>query len=311
MPRDNISDLLAFVAVVREKSFTRAAAKLGVSQSSLSNTISQLEKRMDVRLVTRTTRSVSATELGAQLLQAVAPRLAKIEEAIAEVAEQGESPARLVRIAVMDHFAATVLWPRLARLVPDHPDLRLEMRIGASPSDSDQEEYDIGVRWGADFAEDRVALRVTPDCRMVIVGSPAYLASQALPHEPADLLRHNCITMQTEDGTSRPWELHKGQRKLNLPVSGQCRFNGVFQMRNAALSGNGLAFLPEDLVKPHVVAGQLHYVLEGWFPTFPGLHLHYARRRQSSKTIGLVVAALRAKPQAVTAYPPADVVWHL
>jgi DNA-binding transcriptional LysR family regulator len=296
MARENISDLLAFVAVAREKSFTRAAAALGMSKSALSHTIGRLEAQMGVRLLTRTTRSLSATEIGEQLLQKVAPRLAEVEEALAEVGELGVQPAGLIRIATIDYAAWTVLWPRLARLLPSHPDLKVEMTVAYGAPDESMEGHDIGVRWGNQVAKDMVAVRVAPDRRMVIVGSPAYLASRPPPKKPQDLLDHNCITLRLADeGGLYEWELKKAKRVVKVRANGQCTFNGVYQMLNAALSGDGVAFVPEDLAKPYVREGRLQYVLESWFPTFPGLHLYYPRRRQSSRTLALVVSALRGK----------------
>ncbi|XAH22730.1 LysR family transcriptional regulator [Xylophilus sp. GW821-FHT01B05] len=294
MARDNIGNLLSFLAVARERSFTRAAAKLGVSQSALSHTIRRLETEMGVRLLTRTTRSVSPTEAGDRLLQTVAPRLEEIDAALAAVSELGNKAAGTIRITTTDYAANTVLWPRLAKLMPDYPGLKVEINIDYGMTDIVAEHYDIGVRWGDQVAKDMIAVRIAPDRRMVIVGSPSYVSSRPLPKVPQDLLLHNCITLRlASSGALYAWELKRGRRALQVRVEGQSTFNGVYQMLNAALAGDGLAFMPEDLAEPHVASGHLQYVLESWFPTFPGLHVYYSHRRQSSRALALVIDALR------------------
>lgn len=294
MPRDPISPLLDFLAIARERSFTRAAAKLGVSQSALSHTMRALEAEVGVRLLTRTTRSVSPTEAGERLLRAVAPRLEEIEAAVSAVNELADQPSGTVRITTTDYAADTVVRPRLQTLLRRYPDIRVELAVDYALVDIVAEGYDIGVRWGDQVAKEMSAVRVAPDCRMVIVGAPSYIASRPPPKVPQDLLSHNCISLRLAgDGGLYAWELKKGKRELQVRVEGQATFNGVYQMLNAALSGCGLAFVPEDLALPHVAAGRLQYVLEGWFPTFPGLHLYHAERRQPSRALSLVIDALR------------------
>lgn len=278
MLRENISDLLAFIAVAREGSFTRAAAKLGVSQSALSHTLRGLESRMGVRL-----------------LETVAPRFEEIENELAAVIEMRDKPAGTIRITTTDYAADTVLWPRLSKVLPDYPDIKVELVVDYGLSDIVADRYDIGVRWGDQVARDMIAVRIGPDARLAIVGSPAYFAKHPAPRQPKDLLHHNCITLRLPTrGGLYAWELKKGKREMQVRVDGQFTFNGAYQMLNAAIDGAGLAFVPEDLAQPHVTAGQLQYVLEDWFPTFPGLHIFYPSRREYSRALAIVVDALRA-----------------
>jgi len=294
MPRDPVSDVLAFLAVARERSFTRAAAKLGVSQSALSHTVRGLEERMGVRLLTRTTRSVSPTEAGERLLQTVAPRFEEIEAELNAVSELGDQPKGTIRITAIDSSVDQVLWPRLSKLLPQYPELKVEIvSVNYGMIDIVAERFDMGVRWGDQVAKDMIAVRIAPDQRMVIVGSPAYVASRPPPREPQDLLHHNCITLRLASGGVYAWELQKDGRDVQARVEGQATFNGVYQMLNAALSGCGLAFVPDDLAAPLVAAGRLQYVMEDWFPVFPGLHVYYPSRRQSSRVLQLVVEAVR------------------
>lgn len=295
MLRENISDLLAFIAVAREGSFTRAAAKLGVSQSALSHTLRGLESRMGVRLLSRTTRSVAPTAAGERLLETVAPRFEEIENELAAVIEMRDKPAGTIRITTTDYAADTVLWPRLSKVLPDYPDIKVELVVDYGLSDIVADRYDIGVRWGDQVARDMIAVRIGPDARLAIVGSPAYFAKHPAPRQPKDLLHHNCITLRLPTrGGLYAWELKKGKREMQVRVDGQFTFNGAYQMLNAAIDGAGLAFVPEDLAQPHVTAGQLQYVLEDWFPTFPGLHVFYPSRREYSRALAIVVDALRA-----------------
>ncbi|WP_137894477.1 LysR family transcriptional regulator [Ramlibacter sp. 2FC] len=297
MSRDNITDVIAFLAIAKERSFTRAAAKIGVSQSALSHTIRGLEERIGVRLLTRTTRSVSPTEAGERLLQTVAPRFEEIESELAAVIELGEKPAGTIRITATDYSVDTVIWPRLAKILPKYPDLKVEVHSDYGLVDIVAQRYDMGVRWGDQVAKDMIAVRIAPDVRMVIVGAPSYIGKRQPVREPQDLLRHNCINLRmTSSGGVLAWELKKGDREVPVKVDGQSTFNGVYQMLNAAVAGCGLAFIPEDLAQPYVAAGQLQYVLEDWFPTFPGFHIYYPSRRQSSRALALVVDSLRYRP---------------
>jgi DNA-binding transcriptional LysR family regulator len=294
MARDTISDVLAFLAVAKERSFTRAAAKLGVSQSALSHTVRGLEERMGVRLLTRTTRSVSPTDAGERLLQTVAPRFEEIEAELAAVSELRDKPAGSVRITAIDFVADTILWPKLSPLLLQYPDIRIEISTSYKMTDIAAERYDLGVRSGSQVAKDMVAVRISPDYRRVIVGSPSYFKMHAPPMTPDDLMRHNCITMRlATSGGLYAWELKKGARELQVRVGGQLTFNNTYQILHAALSGSGLAFTPEPLAQAHVAQGSLQMVLEDWYPTSPGFHLYYPSRRQQSRALALVVDALR------------------
>jgi DNA-binding transcriptional LysR family regulator len=293
MARDRISDVLAFLAVARERSFSKAAAKLGVSPSSLSHTIRSLEESLGVRLLTRTTRSVSATEAGERLLQSVGPRLAEVDAELTAISEFAVKPKGTVRITSTDYAVDTVIWPRLAKMLPDYPDLNVEITIDYGLTDVVAQRYDLGVRNGDQVAKDMVATRIAPDRRMVIVGAPSYFERASKPKKPEDLLRHNCLALRFASGGLYAWELKKGKREIQVRAEGQVVFNGGYQILNAAVSGSGLAFVPEDLAAPHVEAGRLQYVMEDWFPTIPGLHVYYANRRQRSRGVELVVESLR------------------
>ncbi|WP_416049544.1 LysR family transcriptional regulator [Cupriavidus basilensis] len=294
MPRENFNDLLAFIAVARERSFTRAAAQLGVSQSALSHTVRALETRLGLRLLTRTTRSVSPTEAGERLLQTVAPRFEEIEAELTAVTELGDKPTGTIRITATDYATKTVLWPRLSKVLREYPEIKVEIITDYGLSDIVADRYDIGVRNGDQVAKDMIAVRIAPDMRMAIVGSPAYLEQRPLPKTPQDLTTHNCINLRLPTlGGFYAWELKKGKREVQVRVEGQLAFNGTYQMLDAALSGYGLAYVPADLAQAHVAAGRLVGVLEDWCPTFAGLHAYYASRRQSSRAMALVIDALR------------------
>jgi DNA-binding transcriptional LysR family regulator len=294
MPRENLNDLLAFLAVAQDRSFTRAAARLGVSQSALSHTIRSLEERLGVRLLTRTTRSVSPTEAGERLMQTVAPRLEEIEAEVAAVSDLGERPSGTVRITAIDHVIDSVLWPRLAPVLEKYPDVRVEISSDYRLIDVAAERYDIGVRYGDQVEKDMVAVRLTPDVPMTIVASPRYFETHPVPVRVQDLVRHNCITLRLAGGGIYAWELRDGGREIEARVSGQVTFNGAYQMLNAAISGYGLAFLPEDMTQPHVQAGRLMRVMDDCCPSFPGLHAYYPSRRHSSRALRMVIDAIRA-----------------
>ena len=294
MSRDSISDLLAFIAVARERSFTRGAAKLGVSQSALSHTITALEARMGVRLLTRTTRSVLPTEAGERLLGTLVPRFEEIEAEVAAVSELGSKTAGNIRITAIDYAIDSLLWPRIVPLLEQYPDLNVEISADYRMVDIVAERYDIGVRWGDQVAKDMIAVRLAPDMRQTIVASPGYLQSRGIPHTPQDLAAHSCIALRlASSGGLYAWELNNGSREMQVRVEGQAIFNGAYQLLNGALSGRGLAFLPEDLTLPHLQAGRLQSVLADWCPTFPGLHAYYPSRRQSSRALTLVIDAIR------------------
>jgi DNA-binding transcriptional LysR family regulator len=294
MPRESFNDLLAFLAVAKERSFTRAAAKMGVSQSALSHTIRGLEERLGLRLLTRTTRSVSPTVAGERLLHTLDPRFEEIDAELAALSELREKPAGTIRITATDYAADTILWPKLTKFLRQYPDIKVEIIIDYVLTDIVAQRFDAGVRSGELVAKDMIAARIGPDMRMAVVGAPSYFAKRSPPKRPQDLIGHNCINLRLPTyGGLYAWEFEKGKRELKVHVEGQLVFNSTFQMLNAALAGFGLAYVPEDLVQPHLAKGRLNRVLEDWCPPFSGYHLYYPSRRQSSPAFALLVDALR------------------
>jgi DNA-binding transcriptional LysR family regulator len=294
MPRANVNDLLAFIAVARERSFTRAAAQMGVSQSALSHTIRGLEERLGLRLLTRTTRSVAPTEAGERLLRNIGPQFDEIDAAIDALSELKEKPTGTIRINSSEYAAETILWPRLAEFLPRYPDVKVEIWADYSRTDIVAERFDAGVRLGEHVAKDMVAVRIGPDERFLVVGSPAYLAGRELPHHPQDLLQHRCINWRLPTlGGLYAWEFEQDGHPLKVRVEGQLVFNALPPILKAALASFGLAFLPQDMVRPHVAAGRLVTLLEDWTPPFPGYRLYYPSRRQQSPAFALLVEALR------------------
>jgi DNA-binding transcriptional LysR family regulator len=287
-------ELAAFAAVARERSFTRAGAKLGVSPSALSQTVKSLEARLGVRLLARTTRSVAPTEAGDRLLQTIAPRLEEIEQAVAALSEMRERPAGTIRITAGEHPARTVLQRGLAKLLPQHPDIRVEVVVDYGLVDIVADGFDAGVRLGEQVAKDMIALRIGPDMRMAVVGSPAYFETHKPPNTPQDLTEHNCINVRLPThGGLFPWEFEKDGRELRVRVEGQLTFNTIRQRLDSALQGLGLAYMPEDIAAPWIEAGELIRVLEDWCPPFSGYHLYYPSRRHASPAFSLLVEALR------------------
>jgi DNA-binding transcriptional LysR family regulator len=296
MPRDDFNDLFAFLSVARERSFTRAAAKLGVSQSSLSHTVRGLESRMGVRLLTRTTRSVVPTNAGERLMATVEPQFDAIEKELGALTEFRDKPAGTVRITATDTVADLFVWPRLAPLLQQYPDIKLEIDTSYRMVDIVEERYDIGVRTGEAIARDMVSVRITPDFRRMIVGSPAYFQSHPEPQTPQDLLEHNCITLRLATrGGLFAWPLMRQGQAERVQVQGQLTFNGTYQILQAALDGCGLAFTPEYLAWPHVQAGRLRCVMEEWSPTSPGFFMYYPNRRQKTQAVTMVIDALRLR----------------
>jgi DNA-binding transcriptional LysR family regulator len=294
MPRENLNDLFAFVAVARERSFTRAAAKLGVSQSALSHTIRSIEERLGVRLLSRTTRSVAPTAAGERLLQTAGPRFEEIEAELQSLRALRDRPAGAIRITATDYAANTILWPKLAKLLPRYPDIKVEIDIEYGLTDIVAQRFDAGVRAGEQVAKDMIAVRIGPDLRMAVVGAPAYFRKRPEPKHPRDLIHHNCVNLRLMTlGGLYAWEFEKGSRQLNVRVDGQLTFNGSYQMLNAALAGFGLAYVPEDLIQAHIARGRLKRVLADWCAPYTGYHLYYPSRRQSSAAFALLVDALR------------------
>ncbi|WDH25562.1 LysR family transcriptional regulator [Pseudomonas chlororaphis] len=287
-------DLLAiFAAVAQERSFTRAAARLGMSQPALSRAMRQLEERLGVRLLARTTRSVSPTEAGEHLLQVVSPRFAEINDELALLSKFRDKPAGKLRITAGEHSAITVLQPALEKLLPEHPDLNIEIIVDYGLTDIVAEGFDAGVRLGEQVAKDMIAVRIGPDMRMAVVGSPEYFTRYPKPKVPSDLMQHNCINLRMPTyGGIFSWEFEKKGQALKVRVEGQLVFNNIAMRLDAALKGLGLAYMPEDLVLAHVEQGRLIRVLADWCEPFSGYHLYYPSRRQSSPAFTLLRDAL-------------------
>ncbi|PVM92056.1 LysR family transcriptional regulator [Caulobacter radicis] len=289
-----LDDLAAFALVAKERSFTRAGAKLGVSASALSQTIKGLEARLGLRLLARTTRSVAPTEAGERLLATLAPRLEEIEQALAALSDLRERPAGTIRITAGEHAAQSALQPGLARLLPDYPDIRVEITVDYGLVDIVAEGFDAGVRLGEQVAKDMIALRIGPDLRMAVVGAPAYFATRPRPLTPQDLTEHNCINMRLPTyGGLFAWEFEKDGREVKVRVDGQLVVNTIRQRLDGALQGLGLAYMPQDVAAPHLASGDLARVLEDWCEPFSGYHLYYPSRRHASPAFSKLAEALR------------------
>ena len=294
MARRDIVDLQAFLAVARERSFTRAAAQLGVSQSALSHTLRGLEQRLGLRLLTRTTRNVSTTEAGERLLNSIGPKFEEIDAELEAVTALRDKPAGTIRINAAEHSLRTALWPRPDRFLADYPDIKIEVSQENALTDIVAQRYDAGVRLGEQVAKDMIAVRIGPDWRMAVVGAPSYLASRKTPRTPRDLTGHNCINLKLLTyGGNYAWEFERNGAKLNVRVEGQLTFNSSTPILAAALSGHGLACIPEDMAVPYIADGRLIQALKGWMPLFAGYHLYYPSRRQTSPAFALLVETLR------------------
>lgn len=294
MRREDLADLNAFAAVAEERSFTRAAARLGTSQSALSFTVRRLEERLGVRLLTRTTRSVSPTEAGERLLRTLGPALDRIGAELAALGALRERPAGTVRLTAGEHAAETVLWPALATFLPEYPDIKVEVIVDYGLTDIVAERYDAGVRLGEQVAKDMIAVRIGPDMRMAVVGAPSYFAKRPRPKLPQELTAHDCINLRLPTyGGLFAWEFEKRGRALKVRVDGPLVFNNLAMRLHATLAGRGLAYLPEDTVLSPVAQGRLVRVLEDWCPPFSGYHLYYPSRRQPAPAFALLVEALR------------------
>ena len=294
MRRENVSDLLAFLAVARERSFTKAGKKLGISQSALSHTIRGLEERLGLRLLTRTTRSVSPTEAGERLLASVGSRFEEIEAELEALSELRDKPAGSFRITATENAATTILLPKLAKFLLQYPDVKVEIVIDYGLTDIVAQRYDAGVRSGEQVAKDMIAVRIGPDMRMAVVSAPSYFEKRSPPKKPQDLTDHNCINLRLPvHGGLFPWEFEKGGRELRVRVEGQLALNATGAMLNAALAGLGLAYMPEHMVQAHIADGRLKRVLEDWCEPYVGYHLYYPSRRHSSPAFSLLVDALR------------------
>ncbi len=289
-----MKDLLWFVAVARERSFTKAAAELGTSQSTLSHTIKELEARLGVRLLTRTTRSVAPTEAGERLYQSLAPRFKEIEADLAGLVAFRDKPSGTVRITLSDHALQSTVWPKLKPMLSDYPDLSVELYSDNGMRNIVEERFDAGVRLGESVDKDMIAVRIGPDWRLVAVASPDYFSRRPVPKIPQDLVGHDCINLRlTTVGGLYAWEFAKGGRDLRVRVEGQLTFNSTIPMIEAALSGCGIAYVPENLVSRHIAEGRLTLALGDWSPPFAGYHLYYPSRRQLSPAMTVIVEALR------------------
>ena len=294
MKREDLNDMLWFLAVAEERSFTKAAAKLGTSQSTISQTIKKLEARMGLRLLTRTTRSVVPTEAGERLIRSLAPRIEEIETEIDALMEIRDKPSGYVRITLSDHALQSVVWPKLRTALKNYPDITVELNSDNGFRNIVEEKFDAGVRLGESVDKDMIAVRIGPDWRLVAVGSQKYFATKPIPETPQDLVGHDCINhRQSHLGGLYAWEFEKDGRELRVRVEGQLTFNTSYAMIDAALEGYGIAYVPENLVESLVAAGELVQVLEDWTPFFPGYYLYYPSRRQNSPAFKVVVEALR------------------
>ncbi len=294
MQKRDLTDLQAFLVVARERSFTKAAARLGVSQSALSHTVRELEERLGLRLLSRTTRSVAPTQAGERLVGTVGPRLEEIEAALVSLAALRDKPAGIIRITAGEHAAETVLWPALEKLVPQYPDLKVEVIVDYGLTDIVAERYDAGVRLGEQIARDMIAVRIGPDMRMAVVGAPSYFEKRSRPKQPQDLTDHVCINLRLPTyGNVYAWEFERNGRELKVHIDGQMTFNNLGLRLKSALAGLGLAYLPEDIVRQHLAQGRLVRVLSEWCPKFSGYHLYYPSRRQATPAFAIVVDALR------------------
>ncbi|MFD1798171.1 LysR family transcriptional regulator [Paracoccus aurantiacus] len=294
MPRRAFNDLYAFTAVAEERSFTRAAARLGISQSTLSQTVRNLEEVLDVRLLTRSTRSVALTEAGAQLLETLGPGFAQMENALDALGDLTDRPRGTIRISAGEHAAVSVLQPGLSRFLAEYPDIRVEIAVSNALIDIVADGLDAGVRMGDTLAQDMIAMRISPDIRFAIAASPEYLKGRSAVSAPQDLTQHRCImTRMPTHGDILVWELERGTQEARVKIEGPLVVSTIALRVNAALDGVGIVFMPEDQLEPHISAGRLRPVLKDWWPTYEGYHLYYPSRRQPTPAFRLLLEALR------------------
>lgn len=294
MRREDLADLAGLVVVAEEGSFTRAAARLGVSQSALSHTVRKLETRLGIRLLTRTTRSVSTTEAGKRLLETVRPALETIDRQLEDLSELRDRPSGTIRITTPDHAAQSVLWPVIDKFLVDYPDVHVEIDADTSLTDIVAQRFDAGVRLGEQIAKDMIAVRIGPQLRMAVIAAPSYFAAHGKPKTPHDLTRHKCINLRMRSsGGLYVWEFEKNGKEVNVRVEGQITFNGAAPIMEAVRSGHGIAYVMEDRAKPLIESGAAVRVMESWCPWFDGYHLYYPSRRQPTPAFSLLVEALR------------------
>lgn len=294
MARESINDMLAFLAVAREQSFTKAATRLGVTRSALSHTVKSLEERLGLRLLARTTRNVAPTEAGERLMQAVGPHFDQIEAEIEALSALRDKPAGTIRITCIDYVIETIFRPKLSDFLRRYPDIKVELNVDYGFTNIVAQRFDAGVRLGGSVSKDMIAVRIGPDWRFAVVGSPAYFERCSPPETPHALTDHNCITIRlTSVDSLYAWEFRKDGREMNIRVDGQLTFNTSMPVLNAAADGVGLAYVPEELAKPYIKEGRLKEVLVDWCPYFQGYHLYYPHRRRASPAFNLLVEALR------------------
>ncbi|SON58473.1 D-malate degradation protein R (plasmid) [Hartmannibacter diazotrophicus] len=294
MARQNVNDLIAFLAVARERSFTKAAARLGVSQSALSHTVRQLEARLDVRLLTRTTRAVSMTEAGERLLDRIGPHFDQIEIEMDALNELKEKPAGTIRIVAPDYAISHVLWPKVKSFILKYPDIKFELLLDNGLSDIVTERFDAGVRMGEQLAKDMISARIGPDFRYAVVGTKSYFGDRLIPEKPQDLTQHDCINYRfPSSGALYVWEFEEDGHEIKVRVDGQLVFNNIFHVLDAALAGHGLGYVPEEIALPHIAEGRLERILEKWSPYWDGYYLYYPSRRQPSPAFVAMIEAFR------------------
>jgi DNA-binding transcriptional LysR family regulator len=294
MPKQDFNDLLWFLAVAKERSFTKAAARLGIAQSTLSHTIKRLEARMGIRLLARTTRNVALTEAGERLRESLSPRIDEIEADIAALMSFRDKPSGTIRMTLSDHAMASVVWPKLQPVLKAYPDIKLELSLDTGFRNIVEDGFDAGVRLGERVEKDMIAVRIGPDWRLVAIGSPAYFATRPIPKHPEDLVGHDCINMrQPTAGGLYAWEFGKDGQELRVKVNGQLTFNDSYAMVEPALSGYGIAYVPESIVADHIKSGKLTQVLDEWSPFFDGYFIYYPSRRQNSAAFKVILDAVR------------------
>ncbi|ATN36015.1 LysR family transcriptional regulator [Rhizobium sp. ACO-34A] len=294
MEKTDFNQLTWFRIVAEERSFTKAAARIGVAQSTLSYAIRQLETNMGIRLLTRTTRNVATTPAGESLLQTITPRMAEIEDEIAALSAFRDTPTGTIRLTLSDHALESVVWPKLKPVLKAYPDINVELILDSTFRNIVKDGFDAGVRLGESVEKDMIAMRIGPDWRLVAVASPGYFAEHGVPKHPQDLVRHRCINMRHETaGGLYAWEFEKNGQELRVRVSGQLTFNNSYAMIDAAVSDYGIAYVPDNIVERHIVSGALVQVLDDWSPFFDGYFLYYPSRRQNLPAFKVIVDALR------------------
>lgn len=294
MEKTDFNQLTWFRVVAEERSFTKAAAKIGVAQSTLSYAIKQLEAGMGIRLLTRTTRNVTTTPAGKRLLDTITPRMAEIEEEIAALMTFRDKPSGSIRLTLSDHALESAVWPKLKPVLRDYPDITVELILDSTFRNIVEEGFDAGVRLGESVEKDMIAVKIGPDWRLVAVASPEYLTQYGMPEHPQDLVRHRCINMRHESaGGLYAWEFEKDGQELRVRVRGQLTFNNSYAMIDAAVSGYGIAYVPDNIVEQHVASGELIQVLDDWSPLFDGYFLYYPSRRQNLPAFKVIIDALR------------------